>query len=104
MLVLDDMNIEEPVRIYDKGIAAERVTPLFTDTYASFRASIREGDIRIPRVPVGEPLKSECQHFLECIEYGKDPLTGGEEGLKVVRALEAIERSIHAGGAAEQVT
>ena len=103
MLVLDDMNSVEPVRIYDKGIASERVTPQFTDTYASFRASIREGDITLPRVPVGEPLKAECQHFLECIAYGKEPITGGREGLKVVRTLEAIDRSIRAGGRAEPV-
>jgi predicted dehydrogenase len=103
MLVLDDMNIEEPVRIYDKGIGSERTTPVFTDTFASFRASIREGDITIPRVPVGEPLKAECQHFLECIIYGKEPVTGGAEGLKVLRALEAIDRSIENGGRAEAV-
>jgi predicted dehydrogenase len=103
MLVLDDMNIEEPVRIYDKGIGSERITPVFTDTFASFRASIREGDITIPRVPVGEPLKAECQHFLECITYGKEPLTGGEEGLKVLRSLEAIDRSIRESGRAEPV-
>jgi predicted dehydrogenase len=95
------MNIQEPVRIYDKGIGSERTTPSFADTFASFRASIREGDITIPRVPVGEPLKTECQHFLECVEYGKDPLTGAEEGLKVLRALEAVDRSIQAGGRAE---
>lgn len=103
MLVLDDMNISEPLRIYDKGIASERTSPLFTDTYASFRASIREGDITIPRVPMGEPLRTECQHFLECVSLGKEPLTSGEDGLKVLRALEAIGRSIQAGGNAEKV-
>ena len=103
MLVLDDMNIQEPVRIYDKGIGTERTTPSFADTFASFRASIREGDITIPRVPVGEPLKAECQHFLECVAYGKDPRTGAEEGLKVLRALEAVDRSIRAGGRAESL-
>jgi predicted dehydrogenase len=103
MLVLDDMDIQEPLRIYDKGIAGETTTPSFTDTFASFRASVREGDITIPRVSLGEPLKTECQHFLECITYGKDPLTGGKEGLQVLRALEAIERSVQAGGQAEQI-
>jgi predicted dehydrogenase len=103
MLVVDDMNIAEPVRIYDKGIASDRITPAFTDTYASFRASIREGDITIPRVPVGEPLQAECMHFLDCIENGQVPLTSGEEGVKVLRALEAIERSIRTDGRAERV-
>jgi len=103
MLVLDDMNIAEPVRIYDKGIASDRITPGFTDTFASFRASIREGDITIPRVPVGEPLRAECIHFLDCITNDKPPLTSGEEGVKVLRALEAIERSIRTDGRAEKV-
>jgi predicted dehydrogenase len=104
MLVLDDMDIAEPLRIYDKGIAGEAISAPFTDTFASFRASIREGDIRIPRVSLGEPLKAECDHFLECIRYGKEPLTGGREGLQVLRALEAIERSAGNGGQAEQVS
>lgn len=103
MLVLDDMNIEEPVRVYDKGIGSDRVTPVFTDTFASFRASIREGDITIPRVQVSEPLRAECQHFLECIAYGKEPLTGGEQGLRVLRTLEAIDRSMRDGGRATPV-
>jgi predicted dehydrogenase len=103
MLVLDDMNIEEPVRIYDKGIGSERTTPIFADTFATFRASIREGDITIPRVPLSEPLHAECQHFLDCILYGKEPLTAGMDGLKVLRALEAIDRSMRNGGRAEPV-
>ena len=103
MLVLDDMDLQEPLRIYDKGVVGDRTTPSVTDTFASFRASVREGEIRIPRVSTGEPLRSECQHFLECITYGKEPLTGGPEGLHVVRALEALERSIRNGGAAEPV-
>lgn len=98
MLTFDDMNLSEPIRIYDKGVADQRVRPLFADTFASFRASIREGDVTIPKVPVHEPLMTECMHFLECIERGAQPLTGGPEATAVVRTLEAIERSIRDGG------
>lgn len=94
MLTFDDMSLTEPIRIYDKGVAGSGMPRLFADTFASFRASIREGDVIIPKVPVTEPLLSECMHFLDCIERGTRPLTGGPEGTAVVRTLEAIARSI----------
>ena len=77
--------------------------PAFVDTFASFRASVRDGDIIIPKIAPSEPLKAECDHFLECIQSGTPPLTGGREGLAVVRALEAIERSLRQGGREERV-
>ncbi|MDQ3947034.1 MAG: Gfo/Idh/MocA family oxidoreductase [Actinomycetota bacterium] len=103
MLTFDDMNLSEPIRIYDKRVTEEVVTPSFIDTFASFRASVREGDITIPKVAMGEPLKAECDHFLDCVEFGKAPLTGGRDGLAVVDTLEAIERSVAAGGREEPV-
>jgi predicted dehydrogenase len=103
MLTLDDMNLNEPLRIYDKGVLDETVTPTFTDTFASFRASVREGDITIPKVSLGEPLRSECEHFIDCIMDGTTPITGGPEGVAVVRALEAITRSVKDGGAEASV-
>jgi predicted dehydrogenase len=98
MLTFDDMNLTEPIRIYDKGVVDERMKPVFADTFSSFRASIREGDVTIPKIPVSEPLMAECMHFLDCIERGTRPLTSGEEGTAVVRALEALERSTRNGG------
>lgn len=99
MLVLDDMNLTEPLRVYDKGVTDDRTTTEFADTFASFRASIREGDITIPRVALGEPLKVECDHFVECVLTGGVPRTSGRRGLAVVRALEALQKSLRAGGA-----
>jgi predicted dehydrogenase len=101
MLTFDDMNLSEPIRIYDKRVTDEVVSPSFIDTFASFRASVREGDITIPKVAMGEPLKTECDHFLDCVEFGKAPLTGGRDGLAVVDTLEAIERSVAGGGREE---
>jgi predicted dehydrogenase len=98
MLTFDDMNLSEPIRIYDKQVTEERTRAGFIDSFASFRASVRDGDIIIPKVAMGEPLKAECDHFLECIRTGAAPLTGGREATDVVRVLEAIERSARAAG------
>jgi predicted dehydrogenase len=103
MLTFDDMNLSEPVRLYDRCVANDRISPGYIDTFGSFRASIREGDITIPRVQSGEPLRNECDHFLECIATGAEPVTGVREGLSVVRTLEAIDRSIRNAGREERV-
>ena len=69
----------------------------FTD-YAQF-LSIRNGDIHIPQVSMVEPLEVECRHFVECVEQGKRPLTDGASALRVVRVLEAAQRSLESRGA-----
>jgi len=103
VLTFDDTNLNEPLRIYDKQVSDARTSPTYVDSFVSFRASIRKGDVTVPKVPLGEPLAIQCAHFLECIVTGKQPLTGGREGIAVVRALEAMQRSIRAGGREEQV-
>jgi predicted dehydrogenase len=103
MLTLDDMNLVEPLRLYDKGVVEERDISEYIDTFASFRSSVREGDIRIPRVELGEPLRDECDHFLECIEEGRQPVTGGAEGVAVLKVLEAVQRSAADHGREEAV-
>lgn len=94
MLVFDDLQLTEPIRIYDSGVTEER----YIDSFASYRMAVREGDIVIPRVPGGEPLRNQCDHFLQCIALRQAPLSGAREGLAVVRALEALERSLRSGG------
>jgi predicted dehydrogenase len=103
MLTFDDMNILEPLRLYDKQVSEQTTEPAVVDTFASFRASIRDGDITIPKVSTGEPLRNECEHFLECIRTGATPLAGGAEGSAVVRALEAIDRSMRDHGREQAV-
>lgn len=98
MLTLDDMNLGEPIRIYDKGVVDETTTGRFVDTFASFRASVREGDITIPNVSLGEPLSAECDHFVSCVADGLPSRTDGEFGLAVVQTLEALQRSLAEGG------
>jgi predicted dehydrogenase len=103
MLTFDDMNLNEPLRFYDKQVTDPCTRPTYVDSFASFHASVRKGDITVPKVPLGEPLATQCTHFLECIVSGKRPFTGAPEGIAVVRALEAMQRSIHARGREEQV-
>jgi predicted dehydrogenase len=104
MLTLDDMNLLEPLRLYDKGVVEERDISDYIDTFASFRSNVREGDIRIPRVELGEPLREECDHFLDCIESGRQPATGGAEGAAVLRVLEALQRSTNGHGREEMIS
>jgi predicted dehydrogenase len=73
------------------------------DTFASFRASLREADITIPRIATGEPLKAECDHFLQCIAGSKAPMSGAREGASVVRVLEALSRSMAEQGREQHV-
>lgn len=96
MLTFDDLNQLEPIRVYDKGVRDEQGV---VDTFAGFRSSVREGDITIPRVAMGEPLKAECDHFLDCVATGRAPLTGAAMAGAVVRTLEALSRSLELGGA-----
>jgi predicted dehydrogenase len=103
MLTFDDLSLTEPLRLYDKQVMETPAPPAYVDTFASFRASVRDGDITIPKVTAGEPLKAECEHFLACIGSGAPPLTDAASGLAVVRALEAIQRSLRAGGREERV-
>jgi len=98
MLTFDDVNVGEPLRLFDKGVVDDRSRPDFVDSIESFRMSVREGDITVPRVPASEPLRNECEHFLDCVIDGKTPLSGGPEGLAVVRALDALSRSLAEDG------
>jgi len=92
MVVFDDMESDRKVTVYDKGA--------YKAQYASYGEyiSLRFGDIHIPRVPNDEPLRIECQHFVDCIRGGKRPISDGHEGLNVVRVLEAMERSLREAG------
>jgi predicted dehydrogenase len=94
-IVFNDLNVVEPVRVFEKG-----VTPVEQDawSYEEFRFEIRDGDIISPRVEAVEPLKSQCRHFLECVVNWKPPVSGGLEGLHVVRVLEAVNRSLERKG------
>jgi len=93
MLVFDDMQATEKVWIYDKGVAPAEALSYGEDL------TLRFGDIRVPFLKMTEPLGVEVQHFLDCVASGQVPRSSGRDGLEVVRVLEAVDESIHAGGA-----
>ncbi len=92
MAVFDDVDSTEKLRIYDKGVQRP--------TYDSYGDSLnlRFGDISIPRVDMREPLRLECQHFIDCIVNGQTPLSDGRNGVQVLRVLDAGQRSLERGG------
>lgn len=93
MVVWNDLEADEKVKIYDKGVqitAREGVYDLLV--------SYRSGDMWAPKVEQTEALKTECQYFIDCIKYGKDPFNDGYAGLKVVKMLEAADKSIKGKG------
>jgi predicted dehydrogenase len=98
MIVYNDLEPVEKVKIYDRGITVtndpERIRQL--------RIGYRTGDMWAPKVDTTEALRTETQHFIHCIEHGCRPHSDGEAGLRVVRILEAASRSIaDRGGAIE---
>ena len=94
MAVFDDMSSNAKLRIYDRGVECP-----VTDNYGEFELAYRHGEIVIPYIAWREPLRLECEHFLQCVRSGARPLSDGEQGLAVVAALEAAERSLSSGGA-----
>jgi len=98
MLTFDDLDVSEPLRLYDKRVGGTASGPDWVDSIESFRTSVRVGDITVPHVPPGEPLMAECDHFLDCMMNGDISRSGGAEGLSVVRVLEALSRSRLLGG------
>jgi predicted dehydrogenase len=86
MATFDDMELERKLTVYDKG---------FDEDYSSYGEYIaRSGDVFSPRVSNEEPLRLECRHFLDCIRDGTEPRSGADSGLRVVRVLEGLQRSL----------
>jgi predicted dehydrogenase len=94
MIVYDDTAPLEKIKIYDKRVQA----PPHYDTFGEFQYSYHYGDILSPYVQEIEPLKVECQHFIDCVDKGKRPDSSGYDGLTVVQILEAATASLMHGG------
>ena len=88
MATFDDMDIERKVTVYDKGFDES------ADTYGEYIT--RSGDVWSPRIANREPLRLECEHFVECIREGRTPRSDGASGLRVVRVLEAAQAALDA--------
>jgi predicted dehydrogenase len=95
MATFDDMELERKLTVYDKG---------FDQDYSSYGEYIaRSGDVWSPKISNEEPLRIECRHFVERVRDGGQPLSGGRSGVRVVRVLEALQRSLEETSRAARV-
>jgi predicted dehydrogenase len=99
MIVYDDIEPVDKLKIHDKGVDIQP----YTDTFEEFHLAYRYGEAQAIPLKWQEPLRVECDHFLECIRQEKNPLSDGESGRKVIQVIEAAERSLLQGGAQEAV-
>ena len=95
MVTWDDMASGVPITIYDKGTSRE---PFYT-TFGEFQLVTKEGNMVIPKVPAGEPLRAQTDYFISCVRAGRIDFSGPSDGLRVVRVLEAISQSMATNGA-----
>jgi predicted dehydrogenase len=95
MATFDDMEVERKLTVYDKG---------FDEDSSSYGEYItRSGDVHSPRIPNDEPLLIECRHFVECVREGRTPRSDGHSGVRVVRVLEELQRSLDGSRRAQVV-
>jgi predicted dehydrogenase len=90
MIVYDDVEPSEKIKVYDKGIIESDSRESIYKTKVAYRT----GDMYAPKLDNTEALNLEVSHFAECIEEGERPITGGDAGLLVVRTLEAAGQSM----------
>jgi predicted dehydrogenase len=90
MIVYDDLEPSEKVKVYDKGISRNNGS----DSVYQMLISYRTGDMWAPQLDTTEALRTELRHFARCIEHGQAPLTSGEVGLRIVEILNAASRSM----------
>jgi len=94
MVVYDDVEAHEKLKVYDKRVDAIRMT----DTFGEFQFAYHYGSVVSPFIHFEEPLMLECAHFVDCVLNNTKPLTDGWNGLRVVRVIEAAQHSLREGG------
>ncbi len=94
MIVYNDLEPSEKVKIYDRGITVDAPSEAIYQLMVGYRV----GDMWAPQVSLTEALRVETQHFVDCVRSGRKPLTDGRAGLRVVRILEAASASLKCGG------
>ena len=97
MATLDDMDMDRKLTIYDKGFDPQE------SSFGDREYVTRSGMVSSPPVPSQEPLRIECEHFVDCVRTGDTPRSDGHNGARVVRVLEALQSSLDAGGAPQPV-
>src|SRR5262245_16610788 len=99
MIVYDDIETSEKVRVYDKGVIVKNGP----ESLYKLMVSYRSGDMYAPQIEMTEALRVEAQHFADCIENQQTPITDGYAGLRVVSILEAATRSMKDRGRSVQL-
>jgi predicted dehydrogenase len=94
MILYDDLEPSEKVKIYDKGVTLSQSPEAVYEMLVSYRS----GDMWAPRLDATEALQTEAQHFIDCIENNRQPETDGQAGLRLVKIVEAAEKSLLARG------
>jgi predicted dehydrogenase len=94
MILYDDLEPSEKVKIYDKGVLVSQSPE---DVYEML-VSYRSGDMWAPRLDTTEALHTEALHFIDCVKNNKQPITDGQAGLRLVRIVEAAEKSLRLRG------
>ncbi len=99
MIIYDDVS-DSKIQIYDKGIRKQNIKDSLGhyDDFGKFQLIKIAGDVVFPKIDFIEPLKTECAHFIDCILADKTPMTDGQGGLRVVRVLEAAQKSMRQNG------
>ncbi len=97
MLVWDDLNADEKVKIYDRGVDVKNANGGKNGVH-DLLVSYRTGDVHVPKLDGTEALKAEVEYFVRCFEKNEEPVNNGQAGLQVVRLLECADESIKQGG------
>lgn len=100
MVIYDDLETSEKVKIYDYGVSLLRG---YRPESSTGGYQYRTGNIQIPALVNKEALRAACEHFIDCIRYNRTPLTNGVEGLKTIQILEAANRSLRNNGGMEKI-
>ena len=93
MVVFDDMQASEKIKIYNKGVEHNGQFAAYADAL-----TLRFGEVTVPALRMQEPLGLECAHFVECVRNRTTPRSDGRDGLRVVRVLDAAQQSLRSGG------
>ena len=100
-ILYDDLNIQEQLRIFEKSVYSSGKD---TDSFGEFILAIRDGDVLSPKIEVSEPLKNQCEQFLEAVQNRLSPLADGAFALDVLHVLSALQRSLDLNGAAVNIS
>ncbi len=102
MLVWDDINLNAPVAIFDKRVESDSAQDMLGD-FIAYKTAIVDGGTFIPKINLNQPLLNELNHFLDCITTRRRPLSDGIDGLQIILALEAGEKSLATQGARVEI-